>query len=271
MACVARAVRSPFLHVKTRVLVVDDEPLARARVLALLQSLPDVECIGECADGLSAVATIRKEAPDVVLLDVQMPELDGFGVLSQISDAKMPAVIFVTAYDRFALKAFEVHAVDYLLKPFDRDRFVTALNRATEQMKRQQAGELSQRLTALLADVRPEQRPKQLDRIAVKSSGRVVFVKVDEIDWVEAADNYVNLHVGAENHLHRETMSSLEGQLPADKFMRISRSTIVNVDRIKELQPLFHGEYSVILRNGTKLTLSRSYREKLDQLMGRMS
>ena len=183
----------------------------------------------------------------------------------------MPAVIFVTAYDRFALKAFEVHAVDYLLKPFDKERFITALNRAIDQVKRQQAGELSQRLTAFLADVRPEQKPKQLDRIAVKSSGRVVFVKVDEIDWVEAADNYVSLHVGSENHLHRETMASIEGQLPPEKFMRISRSTIVNMERIKELQPLFHGEYTVILRNGTKLTLSRSYREKLDQLMGRIS
>jgi len=257
--------------VKTRVLVVDDEPLARERVRSLLLSLPDIECIGECADGISAVAAVRKDSPDIVLLDVQMPELDGFGVISQLSGGKMPAVIFVTAYDRFALKAFEVHAVDYLLKPFDKDRFITALSRATDQVKRQQAGELSQRLTALLADVRPEQKPKQLDRIAVKSSGRVVFVKVDEIDWVEAADNYVSLHVGTETHLHRETMASIEGQLPPEKFMRISRSTIVNMDRIKELQPLFHGEYTVILRNGTKLTLSRSYREKLDQLMGRIS
>lgn len=257
---------------KIRVLLVDDEPLARERVRTLLAGLPDVECVGECGDGTTAVAAIRREAPDIVLLDVQMPELDGFGVIAQIAGAKMPAVIFVTAYDRFALKAFEVHAVDYLLKPFDKERFVTAIHRAVEQVKRQQAGELSQRLTALLADVRPEPpKSKSIDRIAVKSSGRVVFVKVDEVDWVEAADNYVNLHVGAENHLHRETMSSLESQLPPEKFMRISRSTIVNMDRIRELQPLFHGEYSVILRNGTKLTLSRSYREKLDQLMGRIS
>ena len=256
---------------KIRVLIVDDEPLARDRVRSLLQGLPDIECLGECADGVSAVAAIRKDAPDIVLLDVQMPELDGFGVISQLSGGKMPAVIFVTAYDRFALKAFEVHAVDYLLKPFDKDRFITALSRAIDQVKRQQAGELNQRLTAFLSDVRPEPKPKQMDRIAVKSSGRVVFVKVDDIDWVEAADNYVSLHVGADSHLHRETMSSLEGQLPSDKFMRISRSTIVNVDRIKELQPLFHGEYTVILRTGAKLTLSRSYREKLDQLMGRIS
>ena len=163
----------------TRVLVVDDEPLARERVRSLLLGLPEIECIGECSDGISAVAAIRKDTPDIVLLDVQMPELDGFGVISQLSGGKMPAVIFVTAHDRFALKAFEVHAVDYLLKPFDKERFITALDRAIDQVKRQQAGELSQRLTALLADVRPEQKPKQLDRIAVKSSGRVVFVKVD--------------------------------------------------------------------------------------------
>ena len=257
--------------VKIRVLVVDDEPLARERVRKLLEAMPEVECIGECPDGVSAVQAIRQESPDLVFLDVQMPELDGFGVLAQITGAKMPAVIFVTAHDQFALKAFEVHAVDYLLKPFDKERFKVALQRALDQVHRHQAGELSQRLSALLADVRPEQKPKHIDRLAIKSSGRVVFVKVEDIDWVEAADNYVSLHVGAENHLHRETMAALEEQLPPAKFMRISRSTIVNLDRIKELQPLFHGEYAVILRNGTKLTLSRSYRDKLDQLMGRMS
>jgi two-component system LytT family response regulator len=257
--------------VKIRVLVVDDEPLARERVRKLLASEPEVECVGECSDGTSAVEAIRQHSPDLVFLDVQMPELDGFGVLAQLSRETMPAVVFTTAHDRFALKAFEVHAVDYLLKPFDKERFVTALRRAIDQVRRRQTGDLSQRLTALLADVRPEPKSKYLQRIAVKSSGRVVFVKVDDIDWIEAADNYVSLHVASEEHLHRETMSALEGQLSPDKFMRISRSTIVNMDRIKELQPLFHGEYAVVLRSGAKLTLSRSYRDKLDQLMGRMS
>ena len=256
---------------KTRTIVVDDEPLARDRLLKLLRAEPDIEVVGEAKNGREGVELIRQTKPALAFLDVQMPELDGFGVLAELKADERPAVVFVTAFDKFALKAFEVRAVDYLLKPFDKERFTTALNRAIDQVKRQQAGELSQRLTALLADVRPEQKPKQLDRIAVKSSGRIVFVKVDEIDWVEAADNYVSLHVGTENHLHRETMATLEGQLPMEKFMRISRSTIVNMDRIKELQPLFHGEYTVILRNGTKLTLSRSYREKLDQLMGRIS
>lgn len=256
---------------KTRVLVVDDEPLARDRVRKLLEEESAVEIIGECSDGASAVQAIRQQAPDLVFLDVQMPELDGFGVMSEVGSDKMPAVIFATAHDQFALRAFEVHAVDYLLKPFDKERFKTALCRALDQIQHRQSGNLSQKLSALLADVRPEARPKGLERLAIKSSGRVIFVKVDDIDWVEAADNYVSLHVGNEEHLHRETMSSIEGQLPPAKFMRISRSTIVNVDRIKELQPLFHGEYAVILRNGARLTLSRSYRDKLDQLMGRVS
>lgn len=255
---------------KLRVLVVDDEPLARERVLALLEGHPDFQSIGQCGDGATAVETIREHAPDLVLLDVQMPEMDGFGVLAALAGTRLPAVIFVTAHDRFALKAFEVHAVDYLLKPFDKERLHTALKRAAEQLRREQAGELSQRLTALLSDVRPAAAPKALERIAVKSTGRVTFVKVADIDWIESSDNYVNLHAGAESHLHRETMASLESQLPADKFMRISRSTIVNLDRIKELQPLFHGEYTVILRNGAKLTLSRSYRDRLDQLLGRI-
>jgi two-component system LytT family response regulator len=257
--------------VKIRGLLIDDEPLARERLRKLLENEADVELVGECADGASALAAIRREAPDLVFLDVQMPELDGFGVLAQLDPGRRPAVIFVTAHDQFALKAFDVHAVDYLLKPLDKGRLKTALRRAVDTLRQHQTGDLNAKLTALLADVRPAGKSPPLERIAVKSSGRVIFVKVEEIDWVEAADNYVSLHVGGEEHLHRETMSSLEGQLPPGKFMRISRSTIVNVDRIKELQPLFHGEYAVILRNGTRLTLSRSYRDKLDHLMGRGS
>jgi len=252
---------------KTRTLIVDDEPLARERLRQLLEPEAEIELVGECADGREAVAAIREKSPDLVFLDVQMPELTGFEVLEQVRGGRMPVIVFVTAHDQFALKAFEVHAVDYLLKPFDRDRFQTALRRALDHIQRDHAGELNQRLSALLNDLKPSARP--LDRLAVKSGGRVVFVRVDDIDWVEAADNYVELHVGAESHLHRETMADLEQMLPPGKFMRISRSTIVNVDRIKELQPLFHGEYAVILRNGTRLTLSRSYREKLNQLLGK--
>ena len=252
---------------KIRTLIVDDKPLARARLAQLLGAEAEISLVGECANGLEAVDAIVKESPDLVFLDVQMPELDGFGVLAELGDARMPAVIFVTAYDQFALKAFEVHAVDYLLKPFDRERFQTALRRALDKIKQEQQGELSQRLSSLLADLRPES--KSPDRLVVKSNGRVMFLKTEDLDWVEAADNYVSLHVGSETHLLRETMAAMEGRLPAEKFFRISRSTIVNVERIKELQPLFHGEYVVILRNGTKLTLSRTYRDRLNQLLGK--
>ena len=265
--CTSGAIPVSSLQLKTRVLIVDDEPLARERLRRLLESEPSCELIGECGDGASAVAAIRSTSPDLVFLDVQMPELDGFEVLEKLGFDKLPAVIFVTAYDQFALKAFEVHAVDYLLKPINPDRLKQALQRALTHIQQHQTADLSRRLTALLADVGAGAKP--LERLAVKSSGKVVFIKVEDIDWVEAADNYVNLHVGSESLLHRETMSSLESMLPASKFMRISRSTIVNVDRIKELQPLFHGEYSVILRNGARLTLSRTYRDKLAQLMGR--
>jgi two-component system LytT family response regulator len=252
-----------------KVLIVDDEPLARDRLQKLLEAEPDVTVLGQCSNGKEAVKTIREKTPDLVFLDVQMPELDGFGVLSSLEAEHMPVIIFVTAHDKFALKAFEVHAVDFLLKPFDRERFQTALKRAKQRIGQKQPGELDQRLAALLAEIKPE--ATALERMAVKTSGRVIFVKTSDIDWIEAADNYVNLHVGSESHLHRETLTALAERLPSKKFMRISRSTIVNVDRIKELQPLFHGEYAVILRNGTTLTLSRSYRDVLDQLIGKVS
>jgi len=256
-------------RVKIRTLIVDDEPLARERIRSLAQREADLEIVAECSDGSEAVAAIRKHKPDLIFLDVQMPELDGFGVVEQIERGAMPAVVFVTAHDRFALRAFEVHALDYLLKPFDSERFKEALQRARDRIQRQQTGELSRQISELLADLRSG--PQHPGRLAVKSGSKVLFLKMEAIDWVEAADNYVNLHVGNESHLHRETMSALEGRLPADKFMRISRSTIVNIDRIKELQPLFHGEYAVILRTGTRLTLSRSHRGKLNRLLGEAS
>ena len=254
---------------KIRALIVDDEPLARERLRQLLAAETDVEPVGECPDGTSAVQAIREQKPDLVFLDVQMPDLDGFGVLAALPANHLPAVIFVTANDQFALKAFDVHAVDYLLKPFDKERFQTALRRAMAVLEQRQTSQLNGRIAALLADVRPAEKEATVERFAVKTTGRVLLIKVEDIDWIEAADNYVNLHVGAEEHLHRETMAAMEALLPVDQFMRISRSTIVNLDRVKELQPMFHGEYTVILRNGTRLTLSRSYREKLSQLLGK--
>ena len=249
---------------KIKTLIVDDEPLARERMRKLLQPEADIELVGECTNGRDAVTVIRRELPELVFLDVQMPELDGFGVLAEISGRAMPVVVFVTAHDKFALKAFEVHAVDYLLKPFDKERFQSALKKARAHLKQSESSGLHERLSALLADLKAGAR--HADRLAVRVSGRVLFVRAAEIDWVEAADNYVSLHVGSESHLLRETMTALEGRLDPKQFLRISRSTMVNVERIKELQPMFHGDYVVILRDGTKLNLSRGYRDKLQQL-----
>ncbi len=251
---------------KIRVVIVDDEPLARERLRDWLGAEPELEVIGECGDGRAAVELIRREKPDLVFLDVQMPELDGFGVLQELAGGPLPTVVFVTAFDQFAVKAFEVHAADYLLKPYDRDRFRTALGRALERARQRQAGGVQEQLAALLADLRPGEREKPLDRLAIKGEGRVTLVKTDDIDWIEASDNYVIIHVGNDRHMLRETMTALEGRLAPRKFIRISRSVIVNADRIKELQPMFHGEYVVVLRNGAKLTLSRNYRDKLPEL-----
>jgi two-component system, LytTR family, response regulator len=246
---------------KIRTLIVDDEPLGRERIRALLARDPEIEVVEECPDGRRAVAAIERSRPDLVFLDVQMPEMDGFAVLEAIAGDHMPAIIFVTAYDRYAVQAFEVHALDYLLKSFDRDRFSAALERAKEEIHRSKTGVLNERLAGLLEDLQAKQ--KRLTRLVVKSGGRIVFLRVEEIDWVEAADNYVRIHAGRESHLIRETLQSLEGRLNPEQFLRIHRHTLVNVDRIRELQPIFHGDYLVKLNDGTELTLSRSYREKL--------
>jgi len=251
--------------VKIRTLIVDDEDLARDRLKTLLTHEPRIELIGEASDGKSAVSAIEKLKPDLVFLDVQMPELTGFEVLEALDEKDLPNVVFVTAHDKFALKAFDVHAVDYLLKPFDRERFQLALQRAIAKVEAHKPGQKDEALSAVIQETKPA---GPVERLMVKSEGRVLLVRVDDIDWVEAADNYVNIKVGKESHMMRETMTSLEAKLPVEKFMRISRSTIVNVERIQELQPMFHGEYIVVLKNGTKLTLSRSYRDKLDRLLG---
>ena len=253
---------------KIRTLVVDDEPMARERVLSLLQQEDDVEVVGECSDGTQALAAIQHQTPDLVFLDVQMPGLDGFGVIQAVGAEKMPTVIFVTAYDEYALRAFEVHALDYLLKPFGRDRFRETLKHARASLERRRAGDLGRRLLALVNDIKPE--PAKLDRLVVKSGGRVFFLRTDEVDWIEAAGNYVRLHLGSESHLFRETMNRMEQRLDGQRFARIHRSRIVNTERIKELQPWFNGDYVIILRDGTRLTLSRGYREKLqERLAGR--
>ncbi len=252
---------------KIRTMVVDDEPVARERIVGLLQQEKDIELVGECADGHQAVNAIQQQHPDLVFLDVQMPACDGFGVIQQVGADQMPAVVFVTAYDEYALRAFEVHAIDYLLKPFGRDRFQQTLQHAREHLERRRAGDLGRRLLALVQDLKPG--PQRLDRLVVKSGGRVFFLRTDDIDWIEAAGNYVRLHLGDDSHLFRETMNNMEGRLDAHRFVRIHRSRIVNTDRIKELQPWFNGEYVVVLQNGARLTLSRGYREKLQERLGK--
>jgi two-component system LytT family response regulator len=250
-----------------RTLIVDDEPLARGRLRDLLAEDREVVVAGECADGHEAVAAIRDLAPDLVFLDVQMPALDGFGVVAAVGPERMPLTVFVTAFDRYALKAFEVHALDYLLKPFDQERFEIALRRAKEHLGRRIEAGMRDKLLALLADAQPT-APPPLERIAIKSGGSVYFLRTEEIDWIEAAGNYTRLHVGKKAHLLRETMSALEGKLHPKRFVRIHRSTIVNLERVRELQPYFHGDYVVLLHDGTQLTLSRNYRPKLHDLFG---
>jgi two-component system LytT family response regulator len=252
---------------RIRVLIADDEPLARERLRMLLQPEDWLEVVEEVGDGLAAIAAIQKVRPDLVFLDVQMPGATGFDVIEAIGPDHMPFVVFVTAYDKYALKAFDVHAIDYLLKPFDKERFLSGLARARQQIERRSSGELERRLLELMQDLKPPSA--RIDRFVIKSGGRVFFVRAEEIDWIEAAGNYVKLHVGNDAHLFRETMNALEARLNPDTFYRIHRSHIVNIERVRELQPWFNGEYVVFLKDGTRLTLSRGYREKLQERIGR--
>ncbi len=250
---------------KIRTLIVDDEPLARRGIRAHLQRQKDFEVIGECRNGREAVEAIAAQTPDLVFLDVQMPELDGFTVVETVGVDRMPPVIFVTAYDRYALKAFEIHALDYLLKPFDDERFAKALERARRHSERSDLNDLSQRLQGLLNDLKPAR--KHVERLVVRSAGRILFLNVAEIDWIEAADNYVRLHTGRESHLLRETMNSLEKKLDPEQFLRIHRSRIINIRKIKELQPLFRGEFDIMLQDGTRLESGRGYRDRVQSLL----
>jgi len=252
---------------RIRALIAEDEPLARRRLERLLRRRDDVEVVGSARDGDEALSMIAALAPDLLFLDIQMPGLGGFDVLREIGGSGTPFVIFTTAFDHYALRAFEVHALDYLLKPFDRERFRQALNRAQQQLERSNGGDLERRLTAIVQDLKPAKA--RTDRFVVKSGGRIFFVRTGEIDWIEAAGNYVKLHVGTDSHLIRETMNSVEAKLSPDMFVRIHRCHIVNIEQVRELQPWFNGEYVVFLKNGTRLTLSRGYRERLQERVGR--
>lgn len=253
---------------KIRTLIVDDEAHARERLLQLLKGDADFEVVGECANGRQAIERAKREKCDLLFLDVQMPRLTGFEVCETLAaEGTLPLVVFVTAYDQYALKAFEVHAVDYLLKPFDRERFLKTLQRVKEQLHRATEGIREKQLAALLEDLR--HGAKKSDRLILKENGRVVFVRPETIDWLEADGNYVKVHAGSESHYVRETLAGLEAQLPTEKFMRISRSVVVNLDRIKEFQPMFYGDYAVLLQSGTKLSMSRNFRDRLEKMLVR--
>ena len=251
---------------KIRSLIVDDEPLARARIIELLAREPDIEIAGECANGMEAVAAIAADTPDLVFLDVQMPELNGFGVLDQLGTGPMPVIVFVTAHDSYALKAFEVHALDYLLKPFDRDRFQRTLGRARDTIRGRADGQFDRRLSELLNQVGEGKR--YLSRMIVKGDGASVLVQAKDIEYFESAGNYVRICLGRDRYLLRETMNALETALDPEQFIRIHRSFIVNLDRVKGFEPYFHGDYVVRLHDGRSLTLSRTFRDRVEERLG---
>ena len=258
-----------------RTLIVDDEPLGRQRIATLLEAEDDVAVVGTCANGQAAVAAIERLRPDLVFLDVQMPVMNGFEVLEAVETRPLPVVIFVTAYDQYAVRAFDVHALDYLLKPYDRTRFRAALRRARSHLRREQPlDRFSQQLQALLADHRDAHRKATREnaspsprRLAVRSGGQIVFLTMQEVDWIEAAGNYLALHVGNKTHLLRETMTAMESRLDPTSFLRIHRSTIVNLDRVQALEPLDGGTYRFILHDGTRLMSSRGYRDAVQALL----
>ncbi len=247
-----------------RAILVDDEPLARDSIRALLLRDEEVRVVGE-ATGTEAAALIARTRPDLMFLDIQMPELDGFALLDQVGADAVPAIVFVTAFDRYALRAFEVHALDYLLKPFDDRRFARALAKAKESVRARRRGELDARVAELLSERARSASTRA--RFLIPLRDRTVVVDADSIDWVEAADDYVTLHAGATEHLLRETMDELERQLDPRRFFRVHRSAIVNVERVREIHPLFRGDCSLLLADGSRLRLSRTRRQEFEALL----
>ncbi len=258
---------------KIRAVVVDDEGLARDTLQLLLDNHDDIEVLAACENGEEAVEAINTMAPDLVFLDIQMPAMNGFEVIETIGPENMPVVIFVTAYDQYALKAFEAQALDYLLKPFDDDRFEQALERVRGMIRQQQVGELGARLAALVAGEETAPAPTAdatatyLQRIMIKSRQSMYFLRVEDVEWIEAAGDYVAIHAGGKSHLLRETMSGILQKLDPTKFVRIHRSSIVCIDSISELKPYFHGDYIILLKSGKELKLSRRYWEKVEKVL----
>lgn len=253
---------------KTRisVLIVDDEPLAREKIRRMMEDDPEMEIIGECSNGREAVAAVQSLLPDLLILDVEMPLFDGFAVLDALKSSHLPLVIFVTAFDHYAVDAFKVHALDYLLKPFDRERFAAAIEHAKTHLRQARKDQLDQGLLDLLKQI--DTGTKHLERLFIKTDGRVFFLSTADINWIEAEGNYVNIHTASKSYLLRESISGLEAQLDPKEFVRIHRSTIVKLSLIKELQSWSHGEYRVIMHDGTQLMLSRNYRDNLQHILG---
>ncbi len=268
---------------KIRVIIVDDESLAREALCLMLKDDPEIEVIAECGNGREAVQVIRKQSPDIVFIDVQMRGMDGFQVVEEIGVEQMPVTVFVTAYDKYALRAFAAHALDFLLKPFDHDRFNMALQRAKVRVREQESGLVNENLIALLKDIKAlsdtsslkadVSKPnvvnykEPLDRIGIKSGGRIYFLKTEEIDWVEGYGDYLKLHAGSRSHLIRDTVGNFHSKLDSKMFLRIHRSTIVNIERIKDIQPLFKGEYIITITSGISLKSSRSFRQQIQSLL----
>jgi two-component system LytT family response regulator len=252
---------------RIRVLIVDDESPARDLLANLLGELPDVAIVAQCGNGIEAVEAIDAHEPDLLFLDIQMPGLDGFGVLAAANPRTPPLVIFVTAYDRHALRAFEVHAFDYILKPFDYDRVRGALERVRTRLGERDEASFRQRLIGLLESTQAQ--AGRFDRIAVRTTGRVSFVKPEDILWVEADGNYVRLHTSRNPLIHRETLAAMEERLSSHHFVRVSRSALVNLDFVREWQPLFHGDSVLLLVGGVKVQASRTYRDRLEQFFNR--
>jgi two-component system, LytTR family, response regulator len=252
---------------KIRALIADDELLARKFVRRLLKQDRDIEIVGECSNGKEAVALIQEQKPDLVFLDIQMPEMDGFAVLDALGVDQLPEIVFTTAYESYALRAFELHAVDYLLKPFDQVRFKAALKHARDRCSARHPDETRLQIGTLLESIKTER--EHLDRLVVKADGRITFLNTRDIEWIEADDKYVHLHTTKGKRMIRQTLSAMEAELDPKRFVRVHRSAIVNIERVQELQPLFNGEHSLLLDTGTKLTLSRTYKEKLFGLLGK--
>jgi two-component system LytT family response regulator len=247
-----------------RALIIDDEPLPRERIRTLLSEHQTIELIGECEDGKEAVEAIIEQSPDLIFLDIQMPELDGFGVLASLPAEHLPATIFVTAYDEYAIRAFEVNALDYLLKPINPARFEKAVSRATERLS-QKSHEQDRKLMDFVEQMRIERGYTR--RFVVRAGAKLSFVQTGDIDWIDTADNYVRLHVSGQEYLVRETLKSVEGQLDPAVFIRVHRSAIINIDRIEAVEPYFHGDYIITMKDGTRLNTSRSYSERLRSLL----